>query len=235
MSRRRWRCISAPVFPVSAAPSAQAPSCSNSLRLMFSRLASHRCPNGHYLPPTLAVAAEQELVCPECGAHFYAPGAEELAFNSQGACRTCGGTGIVRTVDRRIAGARRIPDHRRRGSGALEFADVVADDRRLPRNGSAHRRALPRADRPGKGYRLQRPCGKKGISCTRPKIPIRRQNWTLPTINAVYTVENALAKVKDEKGMKRVEKFLKEDVCPDCGGTRLSEAARAPQSAWNRP
>ncbi len=72
----------------------------NSLRLMYSRLASHRCPNGHYLPPTLAVAAGQELTCPECGEHFYAPGAEELAFNSQGACRTCGGTGMVRTVDR---------------------------------------------------------------------------------------------------------------------------------------
>ena len=72
----------------------------NSLRLMYSRLAEHRCPNGHYLKPTLAVAAGQELVCPECGAHFYAPSAEELAFNSQGACRTCGGTGIVRTVDR---------------------------------------------------------------------------------------------------------------------------------------
>ena len=71
----------------------------NNLRLMYSRLASHRCPNGHYLPPTLAVAAEKELVCPECGAHFYAPGAEELSFNSQGACHRCGGTGVVRTVD----------------------------------------------------------------------------------------------------------------------------------------
>ena len=47
--------------------------------------------------------------------------------------------------------------------------------------------------------------------------------------NAVYTVENALAKVKDEKGMKRVEKFLKEDICLDCHGTRLSEEARAPR------
>ena len=78
----------------------------NSLRLMFSRLASHRCPNGHYLAPTLAVAAEQELTCPECGEKFYAPGAEDLAFNSQGACRRCDGTGIVRTVDR----ATLIPD-----------------------------------------------------------------------------------------------------------------------------
>ena len=72
----------------------------NSLRLMYSRLASHRCPNGHYHAPTLAVAAGQELICPECGARFYAPSAEELAFNSQGACRTCDGTGTVRTVDR---------------------------------------------------------------------------------------------------------------------------------------
>ena len=72
----------------------------NSLRLMYSRLASHRCPNGHYVPPSLAVAAGQELTCPECGERFYAPGAEELAFNSQGACRTCGGTGVVRAVDR---------------------------------------------------------------------------------------------------------------------------------------
>ena len=47
--------------------------------------------------------------------------------------------------------------------------------------------------------------------------------------NATYTVENALAKVKDEKGMKRVERFLKLDTCPDCGGTRLSDAARAPR------
>lgn len=29
--------------------------------------------------------------------------------------------------------------------------------------------------------------------------------------------------------MKRVEKFLKQSVCPDCGGSRLSEAARAPR------
>ena len=72
----------------------------NSLRLMFSRLASHRCPNGHYLEPTLAVAAGQELICPHCGAHFYAPSAEELASNSQGACPSCDGTGTVRTVDR---------------------------------------------------------------------------------------------------------------------------------------
>jgi len=67
---------------------------------MFSRLASHRCPNGHYVEPSLNVAAGLELTCPECGAQFFAPSAEELAFNSQGACKRCDGTGIVRTVDR---------------------------------------------------------------------------------------------------------------------------------------
>ena len=71
----------------------------NSLRLMYSRLASHRCPNGHYVPPSLNVAAEQEIICPECGERVTAPSAEELAFNSQGACQRCGGTGMVRTVD----------------------------------------------------------------------------------------------------------------------------------------
>ena len=78
----------------------------NSLRLMVSRLASHRCPNGHYIEPTLLVAAGKELSCPKCEGKFYAPSAEELAFNSQGACRTCDGTGIVRTVDR----AALVPD-----------------------------------------------------------------------------------------------------------------------------
>ncbi|MBQ6456533.1 MAG: excinuclease ABC subunit UvrA, partial [Mogibacterium sp.] len=40
----------------------------NSLRLMFSRLSSHRCPNGHYVKPGFQVALMQEIVCPECGA-----------------------------------------------------------------------------------------------------------------------------------------------------------------------
>ncbi|HAY61462.1 MAG TPA: excinuclease ABC subunit A, partial [Acidaminococcaceae bacterium] len=71
----------------------------NSLRLLFSRLAHHRCPNGHYVEPSLQVAAMKEITCPVCGTKFYGPGAEDLAFNSGGACKTCGGTGLVRTVD----------------------------------------------------------------------------------------------------------------------------------------
>ena len=45
------------------------------------------------------VAAGRPLVCPVCGAAFDGPSAESFSFNSEGACKRCGGTGIVRTVD----------------------------------------------------------------------------------------------------------------------------------------
>lgn len=200
----------------------------NSLRLMYSRLADHRCPNGHYLAPTLAVAAGQALTCPECGAVFFAPGAEELAFNSQGACRTCSGTGVVRTVDR----ATLVPDDSLtidQGAVApwntLMWSLMVDVCRAMGVRTDVPFREL--TDRE-KEIVYSGPPEKKHIFYhSRSSNQAGELDFTY--FNAVYTVENALAKVKDEKGMKRVEKFLKEDVCPDCGGTRLSEAARAPR------
>ena len=200
----------------------------NSLRLMFSRLASHRCPNGHYLAPTLAVAAEQELVCPVCGTEFYAPSAEELAFNSQGACRTCGGTGVVRTVDLDSL----VPDESLtidEGAVApwntLMWSLMTDVCREMGVRTDVPFREL--SDRE-KDIVYHGPAVKKHIFY-KPKNSNQAGELDFTYFNAVYTVENALAKVKDEKGMKRVEKFLKEDVCPDCGGTRLSAAARAPK------
>ena len=200
----------------------------NSLRLMFSRLASHRCPNGHDLPPTLAVAAGQELVCPACGAHFYAPGAEELAFNSQGACRTCGGTGIVRTVDRSTL----VPNESltiEQGAVApwnsLMWSLMTDVCREMGVRTDVPFRELTERE---KDIVYNGPAEKKHIFY-HAKGSNQAAELDFTYFNAVYTVENALAKVKDEKGMKRVEKFLKEDVCPDCGGTRLSPAARAPK------
>ena len=200
----------------------------SSLRLMFSRLASHRCPNGHYLPPTLAVAAGQELVCPECGVHFYAPSAEELAFNSQGACLTCGGTGLVRTVDESTL----IPDDsltidegavlpwktlmwslmtdvcREMGVRTdVPFRDLTDHEKEIVYHGPAEKKHI--------FYKA------KGTN--------QSGELDFTYFNAVYTVENALSKVKDETGMKRVERFLKESVCPDCGGSRLSQRARQPK------
>ena len=199
----------------------------NSLRLLFSRLASHRCPNGHYLPPTLAVAAGQELTCPACGARFYAPGAEELAFNSQGACRTCGGTGVVRAVNE----AALVPDESLtidEGAVApwnsLMWSLMTDVCREMGVRTDVPFRNLTERER---DIVFNGPAVKKHIFY-KPKHSNQAGELDFTYYNAVYTVENALAKVKDEKGMKRVEKFLKEDVCPSCGGSRLSEAARAP-------
>lgn len=200
----------------------------NSLRLMFSRLASHRCPNGHYVPATLAVAAEQQLTCPECGARFWPPGAEELAFNSQGACRTCDGTGLVRNVDL----ATLVPDESLtidegavapwntlmwslmtdvcRAMGVrtnVPFRDLTPEEKEIVYHGPAEKKHI--------FYKA--------------KSSNQAGELDFTYYNAVYTVQNALAKVKDEKGMKRVEKFLKQESCPDCGGSRLSDAARAPR------
>ena len=202
----------------------------NSLRLMYSRLASHRCPNGHYLEPTLLVAAGKKLTCPECGEQFYAPSAEELSFNSQGACKTCGGTGSVRTVDLSTL----VPDESltiEQGAVApwnslmwslmtdvckemgvridVPFRELTEREKDIVYHGPAEKKHI-----------LYHP--KKSNSNDFAEL-----DFTY--FNAVYTVENALSKVKDEKGMKRVEKFLKEDICPDCHGTRLSAAARAPK------
>ena len=200
----------------------------NSLRLMYSRLASHRCPNGHDVRPSLAVAAGRELICPACGAHFYAPSAEELAFNSQGACQKCGGTGSVRTVN--VASL--VPDDtlsidegavapwnslmwslmtdvcREMGVRTdVPFRDLTAEEKEIVYHGPAVKKHIL--------YKAMKSNQAGELDFT--------------YYNAIYTVENALAKVKDEKGMKRVEKFLKEEVCPACHGTRLSAAARAPR------
>ena len=200
----------------------------NSLRLMFSRLSSHRCPNGHYVPPTLNVAAEQEIICPECGERVHAPSAEELAFNSQGACPKCSGTGSVRTVDIDSL----VPDD-----------SISIDDGAVaPWNSlmwslmtDVCREMGVRTDIPfreltdrEKDIVYHGPAEKKHIFY-KAKKSNQAGELDFTYYNAVYTVENALAKVKDESGMKRVEKFLKEEVCPECGGSRLSEAARAPR------
>ncbi len=200
----------------------------NSLRLMYSRLASHRCPNGHYLPPTLLVAAGKELTCPECGVHFYAPSAEELAFNSQGACPRCGGTGSVRTVDM----ASLVPDDSLtidEGAVApwnsLMWSLMTDVCREMGVRTDVPFRDLTERE---KDIVYHGPAEKKHIFY-HAKNSNQAGELDFTYFNAVYTVENALAKVKDEKGMKRVEKFLKEDVCPDCHGTRLSAVARAPK------
>ncbi len=199
----------------------------NSLRLIYSRLASHRCPQGHYLAPSLNVAAGRELVCPVCGTHFFAPSAEELSFNSQGACHTCDGTGTVRTVDESTL----VPDETLTIDGGavapwntLMWSLMTDVCREMGVRTDVPFNQLTERER---DIVFHGPAEKKHIFY-KSKNTNQAGELDFTYYNAVYTVENALAKVKDEKGMKRVEKFLKTGPCPDCGGTRLSEAARAP-------
>lgn len=200
----------------------------NSLRLMFSRLASHRCPNGHYAGPSMNVALDKEYVCPVCGVRFHGPGAEDLAFNSSGACRRCDGTGVVRTVDR----ATLVPDESLsiengavapwnslmwslmvdvcRAMGVrtdVPFKDLTNEEKEIVYDGPAEKKHILYKSKKGDDF----------------------AELDFTYYSAVRTVENALSKVKDEAGMKRVEKFLATSVCPDCHGSRLSEAARAPK------
>ena len=202
----------------------------NVLRLIFSRLASHRCPNGHRVPPATDVAAGKELVCPECGAHFFAPSAEELSFNGRGACTRCGGTGVVRTVDRSTL----VPDENLtidEGAGApwksLMWSLMTDVCRAMGVRTDVPFRNLTPEERK---IVFEGPAVKKHI-LYRPKNGEGATELDFTFFNAVYTVENALSKVKDEKGMKRVERFLRAIPCPDCEGTRLSAAARAPEVA----
>ena len=200
----------------------------NSLRLLFSRVGSHVCPHcGQHVPPSLNVAAELAISCPHCGQEFYGPGAEQLAFNSEGACPTCSGTGIARTVNR----AALVPDESKTidegavvvwGSlmwdlmkqvcGAMgvrtnvPFCQLTSEERDIVFNGPAEKRHILYKSKKGDDF----------------------AELDFTYYNAVYTVENALAKAKDEKGLRRVAKFLTEGPCPDCGGTRLSAAARGP-------
>lgn len=201
----------------------------NSLRLMFSRLASHRCPHcGHYHAPTLDVAAEKELVCEQCGTRFYGPSAEDLSFNSTGACKKCGGTGTVMTVDLSTL----VPDETKTiDEGAVApwnslmwslMTDVCRE--MGVRTDVPFNQLTPKE----RDIVFNGPAEKKHI-LYRPKNSDQATELDFTFYNAVRTVENALGKVIDEKGMKRVERFLRSDICPECHGTRLSEAARAPR------
>lgn len=198
----------------------------NYLRLMFSRLGSHRCPNGHANAPSLAVAAEQPITCSTCGVKFYGPGAEDLAFNSGGACPECGGTGVVRDIDESTL----VPDP------TLSLDEgAVAPWRQLMWSlmSQVAGEMGVRTDVPFQNLTpaeqdivLHGPMEKRHILYV-PKGKDHATELDFTYYSAVNTVKNALAKVKDEKGMARVAKFLCESVCPACHGTRLSEKARS--------
>ena len=198
----------------------------NYLRLLFSRLGSHACPQcGAHVPPSMDVALGMETVCPSCGARFMGPGAEDLAFNSGGACPTCGGTGIVRTVDEALL----VPDESISidDGAVLPWGSLMWDLMKQVCGAMGVRTNVPFCELTPEERDIvfHGPAVKKHI-LYRPKKGDDFAELDFTYFNAVYTVENALSKVKDEKGLARVSRFLREGVCPDCHGTRLSAAAR---------
>ncbi|MBQ9003307.1 MAG: excinuclease ABC subunit UvrA [Eggerthellaceae bacterium] len=198
----------------------------NYLRLAFSRLGSHTCPNGHHVPPTMNVALELPIECPTCGEQFYGPGAEAMAFNSEGACPSCQGTGVVRQVDR----ASLVPDETKTiddGAvvvwGSLMWSLMKDICREMGVRTDVPFNELTPEER---DIVFNGPAEKKHILYYNEKTGTAGE-MDFTYFNAVYTVENALSKVKDEKGLKRVAKFLTEGPCPDCAGTRLSAKVRS--------
>ncbi|MBQ6342004.1 MAG: hypothetical protein IJI41_02645 [Anaerolineaceae bacterium] len=198
----------------------------NSLRLMFSRLSHYKCPNGHEIEPTLDFAAEKDVYCPVCGELVKVIGAEDLAFNSSGACPNCDGTGVVRAVDETTL----VPDDTLTiDQGAVApWQSLMWSLMKDVARQMGVRTDVPFKDLTDEEKEIvyHGPAVKKHFIYTNPKTNTAAE-LDFTYFNAVYTVENALAKVKDEKGMKRVEKFLKQGPCPCCHGTRLSERARS--------
>lgn len=200
----------------------------NSLRLLFSRVASHVCSHcGARNEPTLNVAAGLPITCVSCGKEFHAPGAESLAFNSAGACPTCSGTGIVREVNR----AALVPDESKSidDGAVLPWGSLMWDLMKQVCGAMGVRTNMPFSELTPEERDIvfNGPAVKKHI-LYKPKKGDDFAELDFTYFNAVYTVENALAKAKDEKGLKRVARFLKEGPCADCSGTRLSAVARAP-------
>lgn len=198
----------------------------NILRLLFSRVGSHCCPNGHHVPPGMNVALDQPFACPECGVEFYGKGAEDMAFNSAGACETCGGTGIVRKVNE----AALVPDESLSiDEGAvLPWGNLMWDLMKQVCGAMGVRTNVPFSELTPEERDIvfHGPAEKKHI-LYKPKKGDSFAELDFTYYNAVYTVENALAKVHDEKGLARVAKYLTEDTCSDCGGTRFSKSVRS--------
>ena len=196
----------------------------NHLRLLFSRAGSYLCPNGHRVPPSRNVALEVPLTCPQCADSFYGLGAEEMAFNSGGACPVCEGTGVQRVVNR----ASLVPDESLtidEGAvspwGSLMWKLMKDVAREMGVRTFVPFRDLSDAE---KAIVYEGPAEKRHIVVAT-KTGGAELDFTY--FNAVATVENALSKAKDEKALARVEKYLITRTCPACDGTRLGERVRS--------
>ena len=194
----------------------------NVLRLMMSRLGSHRCLNGHMVAPSMATQRE-EIICPVCGAHFEHPSAESFAFNSYGACPACQGLGVRSEVNVSTL----VPDPDK----------TIADGAVLPWNSGGRRLSMYAAGE--LGVRLDVPY--RELTDREKDIvlhgePVKRQvtlssgrngravQLSVNYDNAVAAVERSL-RSDNERTRHLVQRFLITRVCSVCHGTRLRPEA----------
>ena len=198
----------------------------NSIRLLFSRCGDYLCPNGHRVPASINVARGEMIECPICHERFNGLSAQEYAFNSQGACPDCQGTGIVQTINIDSL----IPDpHLTIDEGAVApwntlmwslmkdvcramgvrtdvpFEELTEEEKHIVYDGPMVKKHI-----------FYRPKNKESVEAG---------ELDFTYYSAKATVLNALKKVKNEKNMKRVSKFLKEETCPTCHSSRINTRA----------
>jgi excinuclease ABC subunit A len=194
----------------------------NVLRLLVSRLGSHRCPNGHRVAPSIATQG-MEITCPQCGAHFEHPGAESFAFNSYGACPACAGLGVRPEVD--VAALVPDPD------------TTIEDGAVLPWNAGA-RRLYQYAARE-LGVRLDVPW--RSLTDSERDIvlhgePVQRRvrfqsGRQRRTVELNVTYENAIATARraldgdSAQARRQVQRFFNVRTCSVCHGSRLRPEA----------
>lgn len=199
----------------------------NVMRLIFSRLGSPVCPNGHRVPPTIKISQAMDLTgeamgriaCPTCGVQFYAFSAEDFAFNSDGACQKCQGLGRIEQID----------DEK-----------IIADDRLTLEKGAVATWQIP-----GRNWmwRIARELGVRtdvayrDLTAQEKEIVLhgkeRKVPIDLPTStgrvyhldalyeNAYNAVENSRKTTKSERGLERINSFYQFKVCPRCQGYRI--------------
>lgn len=192
----------------------------NVLRLVFSRLGSHVCPNGHRLEPSLGVAQTGTLTCPRDHTTFSAPGAEDFAFNSAGACPTCHGTGEVREIDEaslvadpdktinegavagwRVPGSFFYPRAAEKLGIPLDvpYKDLSAAQKKLILHGKTLKVPVEVVDSKGKVFRME-----------------------ATYLNARDAVEHSFNNTESEKSIARLNKFYRVGLCPTCHGSRFA-------------
>lgn len=201
----------------------------NVIRLIFSRVGSMVCPNGHRIAPTIEIAHAMDrpgnemgmVTCPTCGVRFMATSAEDFSFNSTGACPTCEGLGVVRELD----------ESRLIGDESLTIDEGAVASWHLPgRNFMPRvvatlgvRTDVPYQDLTDKEREIVLHGEKKQypVDITSGTGRVFHMDHALYE-NAYDAVTDSLKSGTSERTMARLNQFYHFSTCPTCHGSRLN-------------